>query len=350
MRLLKSFFSKYDAAMNTPAKEPPVCRLAPSPTGAQHLGNARTFLLAYWSARAQNAELILRIEDIDSPRVKPWATDQVIEDLAWLGIDYDGVPIIQTERTDLYQTVVDRMIADDRVYPCTCTRTDIEAAASAPHEQTIPRQSASLANASEQTLTAETTLYPGTCSSWHTGQSLPEPGSYCWRFRCDPTHQNFNDLVVGRVRCDPATAIGDFPITRKEGVAAYQLAVVVDDIDAGVSEIVRGADLLLSTFRQMQIYEYLGVPMPRYAHVPLVVGEDGRRLAKRHGDTRLSLYREQGIAPESIVAWAARSAMYDPTDLPDAAETASWSLRRWHAEMIARLDWSRLSPQQVRYT
>lgn len=336
--------------MNTPAKQPPVCRLAPSPTGAQHLGNSRTFLLAYWSARAQNAELILRIEDIDSPRVKPWATDQVIEDLAWLGIQYDGVPIIQTERTGLYQTVLDRMIADDRVYPCTCTRTDIEAAASAPHEHTMRRPSTSLANDFEQTMTAETTIYPGTCSGWHSEDPLPEAGSYCWRFRSDPAHQNFTDLVVGRVSCDPITAIGDFPVTRKEGVAAYQLAVVVDDIDAGVSEIVRGDDLLLSTFRQIQIYEYLGEPIPRYAHVPLVIGEDGRRLAKRHGDTRLSHYRDQGIAPESIVAWAARSVMNNPSDLPDPAETSDWNLRRWHAEMISRLDWARMSRQQVRYS
>lgn len=335
--------------MSTLAKQPPVCRLAPSPTGAQHLGNARTFLLAFWSARAQNAELILRIEDIDSPRVKPWATDQVLEDLAWLGIDYDGAPIIQTQRTGLYETVLDRMIADDRVYPCTCTRTDIEAAASAPHEQVVHPHSASLANAHEQTLTAETAVYPGTCSDWHAGDPLPEPGTFCWRFRIDPAPRSFTDLVVGSVYCDPSTAIGDFPVTRKDGLAAYQLAVVVDDRDAGVNEIVRGDDLLLSTFRQMQIYEYLASPIPRYAHVPLVVGEDGRRLAKRHGDTRLSHYRSQGVAPESIVAWAARSAMSRPGDLPAAALTTTWDLRRWHAELIERLDWTRLSPHQVRY-
>lgn len=335
--------------MNTLPKQPPVCRLAPSPTGAQHLGNARTFLLAYWSARAQKAELILRIEDIDSPRVKLWATDQVIEDLRWLGIDYDGPAIIQTERTGLYQTVLDRMIADDRIYPCMCSRTDIEAAASAPHEQTARRPFVLLTNELEQILTAETTVYPGTCSGWHAGDRMPEPGSYCWRFRIYPAHQSFDDLVVGRVRCDPATAIGDFPVTRKEGVAAYQLAVVVDDIDAGVSEVVRGDDLLLSTFRQIQIYEYLDEEMPRYAHVPLVVGEDGRRLAKRHGDTRLSHYRDQDIAPEFIVAWAARSAMNDPACLPSPAETATWDLRRWHSEMIERLDWASLARHQVRY-
>lgn len=339
--------------MNLSEKRPPVCRLAPSPTGAQHVGNARTFLLAYWSARSQNAELILRIEDIDSPRVKAWATDQVIEDLAWLGIGYDGEPIIQTERTRTYQSVLDRMIADDRIYPCTCTRTDIESASSAPHEPAATRSpsvpTGSRANADVTTIAAESTVYPGTCSGWHVGDTLPAPGTYCWRFRIDPARQFFDDLVVGRVTCDPTTAVGDFPVTRKEGVAAYQLAVVVDDLEAGVSEVVRGDDLLLSLFRQKQIYDYLHAAMPRHAHVPLVVGEDGRRLAKRHGDTRLSHYREQGVAPESIVAWAARSAMNDPASLPSPDDTSTWDLRRWHDEMIERLDWSHLSRTQVRY-
>lgn len=325
----------------------PVCRLAPSPTGAQHLGNARTFLLAYWSARAQNARLILRIEDIDSPRVKPWATAQAIEDLAWLGIEHDGVPIIQTERSELYQQLLDRLVADDRAYPCTCSRKDIETASSAPHEHMAI--GANVLN-EQQTVTAETTIYPGTCGNWRYGDPFPEEGSYCLRFRIDNTPMWFDDLVAQRVHCDPSTAIGDFPVTRKEGVAAYQLAVVVDDIDAGVTEVVRGDDLLVSTFRQMQLYQYLGVPHPTYAHAPLVVGEDGRRLAKRHGDTRLSLYREQGVAPETIVAWAARSAMGQHEGFPSEPETSQWNLDRWHREMIDLFDWSMVSRNRVTYS
>lgn len=324
----------------------PMCRLAPSPTGAQHLGNARTFLLAYWSARAQNAKLILRIEDIDSPRVKPWATAQAIDDLRWLGIQHDGDPIIQTERARLYQDVLQRMIADDRVYPCTCSRKDIATAASAPHETSTP---ASPLESGVRTLTAEATIYPGTCSGWHTGDRLPPEGSYCWRFRITPTPMLINDLVAGVVQCGPVEGIGDFPVTRKEGVAAYQLAVVVDDLDASVTEVVRGDDLLLSAFRQRQIYQYLGETSPQYAHVPLVVGADGRRLAKRHGDTRLSQYREQGIAPERIVSWAARSAIEHSDSLPSETETAKWSLNRWHREMIERFDWSSLSRNQAVY-
>lgn len=301
-------------------------------------------MIAYWSARAQNARLLLRIEDIDSPRVKPWATQQAIEDLAWLGIEHDGSPIIQTQRTELYQELLDRLLADDRVYPCTCSRKDIETAASAPHEQRPPSAPSSDA---ELTVDAETTIYPGTCSGWRFGEAMPEEGSYCLRFRIDPAPMSFDDQIAGRVHCVPTTAIGDFPVTRKEGVAAYQLAVVVDDIDAGVTEVVRGDDLLVSTFRQLQIYHYLDAPPPTYAHVPLVVGEDGRRLAKRHGDTRLSQYREQGVAPETIVAWAARSAMGTQETFPSQTETAGWDLRRWHDEMIARFDWSQISRERV---
>jgi glutamyl-tRNA synthetase len=327
----------------------PVCRLAPSPTGAQHLGNARTYLIAYWSARAIGAELILRIEDIDSPRVKPWATAQAIEDLNWLGIEYDGSPIIQTQRSALYQATLERMLADDRVYPCTCSRRDIEEASSAPHEQASlpPLPPDSSLDSSGQTLFAESAIYPGTCRGWRFGDALPKPGSYCLRFRVTSEAMAFDDLVVGRVCCDPLTAIGDFPVTRKEGTAAYQLAVVVDDLEAGVTEIVRGDDLLLSTFRQLQIYSYLGAKPPEFAHVPLVVGTDGRRLAKRHGDTRLSQYREHGMRPETIVAWAARSAIRDSDELPSEQETQHWDLKRWHTEMIEHWDWSTLSREQI---
>ena len=326
----------------------PVCRLAPSPTGAQHLGNARTYLIAYWSARSIGAELILRIEDIDSPRVKPWAMAQAIEDLTWLGIEYDGSPIIQTQRLAVYQATLDRMLADDRVYPCTCSRRDIEEASSAPHEQAswplLPNSSFASA---DQTVFAESTIYPGRCRGWRFGDALPDPGSYCLRFRVTSEAMAFEDRVAGRVCCDPLTAIGDFPVTRKEGAAAYQLAVVVDDLESGVTEVVRGDDLLLSTFRQLQIYNYLGAKPPVFAHVPLVVGTDGRRLAKRHGDTRLSQYREQGMRPEAIVAWAARSAMQNNDILPDEAETQHWDLKRWHTQMIERWDWSSLAREQI---
>jgi len=323
-----------------------VCRLAPSPTGAQHLGNARTFLVAYWSARSQNARLLLRIEDIDSPRVKPWATAQVIEDLSWLGIEYDGEPVIQTERSDIYKEVLRRMVEDDRVYPCVCSRKDIDEASSAPHEQSVSLASPH-ASSGVHAMEPEATIYPGTCSHWRWGDSMPPAGEYCLRFRVDPRPMLLKDLVAGTVHCDPPRSLGDFPVTRKQGVAAYQIAVVVDDIAAGVTEVVRGDDLLASAFRQRQIYDYLKQTPPRYAHVPLVVGADRRRLAKRHGDTRLSWYREEGVGAKTIVAWAAHSVFGHLEDFPNLDHTHDWSLARWHQTMIDQFDWSRVNRQQI---
>lgn len=323
-----------------------MCRLAPSPTGAQHLGNARTFLIAFWSARAQNATLLLRIEDIDSPRVKPWATAQALQDLAWLGIEHDGSPVIQTERSNVYQSVLRRLMNDNRVYPCVCSRKDIDEAASAPHEGSLS-ECFDEPSDGVRWVEAETTIYPGTCAGWQLGDGMPERGTFCWRFRIDPQSMQLNDLVAGQVRCDPMSALGDFPVTRKEGTAAYQIAVVVDDIEAGVTEVVRGDDLLASAFRQNQIYSYLQASPPVYAHVPLVVGEDGRRLAKRHGDTRLSWYRDQGESPATIVAWAAKSVFGHCDDFPSEEATKDWTLARWHREMIDRFDWQNVSRERV---
>jgi glutamyl-tRNA synthetase len=294
-------------------------RLAPSPTGAQHLGNARTYLLAYWSARKDGDALVLRIEDVDSPRVKPWATEQAIDDLAWLGIDWDEGPFIQTERTDLYRNALDRMIAANLVFPCTCSRKDIQAAGSAPHFE------------------HEGPVYPGTCAGWTSGEPIPESGTFCWRFRAGDQAIEFDDLVLGRQTCVPSQALGAFPITQKSGEPSYQLAVVVDDGAMDVTEVVRGNDLVASTFRQIELYRALQLEPPRYAHVPLVCGSDGRRLAKRHGDTRLSQYRERGIPASRIVTWAARSAgMIGENESVEAAD-----------QVIERFDWGRLTREDV---
>jgi glutamyl-tRNA synthetase len=274
-----------------------VGRLAPSPTGAQHLGNARTYLIAWLAARAVAGRVILRVEDIDTPRVKPWATKQAMDDLRWLGLDWDegpdiggpAAPYLQTERTLFYQQALERLIAAGQAYPCVCTRSDIEQAASAPHVgQEGPR-------------------YPGTCSHWQLGDPLPQAKTYCWRLRSQDQKLQIDDIVVGRVELNPANDLGDFPLTRKDSQAAYQLAVVVDDAAMGVNQVVRGDDLLPSAFRQLQICRALDLPIPQYAHLPLVVGHDGKRLAKRHGDTRLSWYREKGIRAQQIIGWAAYS-------------------------------------------
>lgn len=291
-----------------------VGRLAPSPTGAQHLGNARTFLLAYWSARKQGGRLVLRIEDIDSPRVKPWAIDQAVTDLKWLGIDWDEGPLIQTERADAYHRVLDGLRIENQIYPCVCTRKDIEQAGSAPHfEHELP-------------------IYPGTCAHWQEGDPVPEPGKFSWRFRSTHHPQSFDDAVQGAQSCRVAEALGDFAVTQKSGQASYQLAVVVDDIAMGVTEVVRGDDLITSTFRQLDLYRAFHHTPPAYAHVPLVTGPDGRRLAKRHGDTRLSALREDGVEPITIVRWAARTAgLISGDDSIDSAD-----------DIIERFDWKRI--------
>lgn len=275
-----------------------VGRLAPSPTGAQHVGNARTYLLAWLSARSRQGRLVLRMEDIDSPRIKPGAARQAIDDLHWLGLDWDEgpdvggphSPYVQTERLGPYQAALEQLKQAERIYPCTCSRSEIVAAASAPHAgQEGPR-------------------YPGTCS--RNPASFADqltPGSFAWRFRAMDRLRKYSDGVAGDVTCNVAQELGDFVIAKADGTPAYQLAVVVDDQAMGVTEVVRGDDLLPSAFRQIELYEFFGWTPPRFLHVPLVIGEDGRRLAKRHGDTRLATYREAGVAAERVaglLAWS----------------------------------------------
>ena len=276
-----------------------VGRLAPSPTGAQHVGNARTYLLAWLSIRSQGGRLILRVEDIDSPRIKGGAAEQALADLRWLGLDWDEgpdvggphAPYVQTQRLDLYHEALERLTTAERVYPCTCTRSDVAEAASAPHAG------------------QEGPLYSGTCAGRTAADaaSLAAAGErFAWRFRASAPERTFVDLVAGRQACSVASQLGDFVVGKTDGTPAYQLAVVVDDHAMGVTEVLRGDDLLPSAFRQLELYDALGFEPPAFAHVPLVVGQDGRRLAKRHGDTRLATLREQGLRAERLVgllAW-----------------------------------------------
>jgi glutamyl-tRNA synthetase len=271
-------------------------RLAPSPTGAQHVGNARTYLIAWLRARSQGGRVLLRIEDIDSPRIKQGAAVQACEDLRWLGLDWDEGPSVQTERLPVYEEVLRRLQAEERVYPCTCTRSDVERSASAPHDERAGAGQASGASS-----------YPGTCASRCVAEAdrLTEP--FSWRFRLQEARSVYEDGYQGRVEVDQVESGGDFVVWKSAGTPAYQLAVVVDDAAQGVTEVVRGDDLIPSTPRQLLLYEALGLAAPRFVHVPLVVGPDGRRLAKRHGDTRLSSLREAGVKCEALLgllAWS----------------------------------------------
>jgi glutamyl-tRNA synthetase len=261
-----------------------VGRLAPSPTGALHLGNARTFLLAWLSVRARGGRILLRVEDIDGPRVKPGATAATVADLRWLGLDWDGDAVLQSSRLTDYAAAVARLLAAGRVYPCVCTRSEIEDAASAPHESAD-----------------DGPVYPGTCRGRFASieAACVETGREpALRFRVDedavPFEDAFRGLQHGRIA-------GDFVVQKRDGGPSYQLAVVVDDAEQGVTDVVRADDLLPSTPRQLLLYEALGLPAPRFCHVPLVVGEDGLRLAKRHGDTSLRSLREKGVAADVLV-------------------------------------------------
>jgi glutamyl-tRNA synthetase len=274
---------------------PPVGRLAPSPTGAQHVGNARTYLIAWLSARSQGGRVVLRIEDIDSPRVKPGAAEQACQDLRWLGLDWDDGPVVQTQRLSLYEAALKQLQLREFVYPCTCTRADVERAGSAPH------------------LEHEGAVYPGTCAHRTVADAARLTGvPFCWRLRLPPETPAFIDGFRGPTRIDLHQVGGDFVVWKSPrpgapSTPAYQLAVVVDDAAQGVTEVIRGDDLVPSTPRQLILYELLGLTPPRFSHVPLVVGPDGRRLAKRHGDTRLSTLFDAGVRAEmllGLLAWS----------------------------------------------
>ena len=275
-------------------------RLAPSPTGALHLGNARSFLVAWLSARAKDGAVVFRIEDLDHPRVKVDATQQAMDDLRWLGLDWDEgpdlgghhAPYIQSQRTDRYRAALNELLQQNLVYPCICSRKDVEEAQAAPHE------------------TADGLYYPGTCrdrfAGWtHASSTLSEERLPAWRFRVSEGSLTFRDTFHGSCSYNVFQQVGDFAIARHEDGAGYMLAVVVDDTDMGITEIVRGDDLLPATPRQILLYRALNVPIPSFTHIPLVVGPDGRRLAKRHGDTRISALREAGTSPQRIMGMLA---------------------------------------------
>lgn len=271
----------------------PVGRLAPSPTGLLHLGHARSFLLAWWHARARGGRVLMRIEDIDVERSRPEFQEALLRDLEWLGLDWDGAPVLQSERSELYAAALAKLDAAGRLYACVCTRREIELAQSAPHA------------------TDDTRAYPGTCRDRFASAAEAEAATGnrpALRFRVEPGEVSIEDRVVGAFAEDVSRAVGDFPVARSGGEPAYQLAVVVDDAEQGVTEVLRADDLLDSTPRQLLLQRALELASPTWCHVPLVTDAQGRRLAKRSDDLSLCRLREEGVDPRAVVAWAATSA------------------------------------------
>jgi glutamyl-tRNA synthetase len=277
-------------------------RFAPSPTGTLHLGNLRTALLAWLFARSADARFLLRMEDLDTGRVRERFYDEQVRDLAALGIDWDGPVVRQSGRLGLYAEAIEALRADGLIYECWCTRAEIREAASAPHGD-LPEGS-----------------YPGTClrlseAERETRRASGRPPAL--RVRADAASVAFADRVAGPV----SGVVDDFVVRRNDGAYAYNLAVVVDDAEQGVREVVRGADLLDSTPRQLWLGARLGLPAPAHAHVPLMLGPDGSRLAKRHGAVTLADRAALGEDADTVRAMLAASVgLAEPGEAVSAAD------------------------------
>lgn len=234
--------------------------------------------------------MCLRLEDLDRARAKAASVDECLRDLEWLGLDWDGAPLVQSHDTAPYGTAVEHLLATGQAYLCACSRQDVQRSLSAPH-------------ASDGEL-----RYPGTCRALGLTSSGPGARALAVRLKVPEGELELRDGLHGTVRSDVQREVGDFLLARRDGVFAYQLAVVVDDARSGVNEVVRGDDLLPSAARQWHLQRALGLAHPDWFHVPLVLDETGQRLAKRRGDLALAGLRAAGVDGRAVVAWAARSA------------------------------------------
>lgn len=307
--------SKGNSRVNGPG--PVVGRLAPSPTGGLHPGHARTFLIAWLAAKSRKGRVLLRLDDIDAERLKPGAIESAADDLRWLGLEWDGEPIFQSNRSTEYDRALTRLRELEFVYPCTCTRSDIARASSAPHRGD------------------QGPSYPGTCAG-RSADEIPAGRAYAWRFRVPAGSISWNDLIKGPLTMDLGDLGGDFIVGRSTGEPAYQLATVVDDQATGVTQVVRGDDLIASTPRQILIQRALRFSTPEYGHAPLVVDEAGRRLAKRDGAIKLSALREKGMDPRVLIGLLAQSCGWSDRIEPTRPE--DW-LERFSFETIPRTPW-----------
>lgn len=291
-------------------------RFAPSPSGRMHLGNAMAALLAWLSVRSAGGTMVLRIEDLDMARCRAEYADQLKRDLLWLGLDWDVEQTPQSLRADAYRAQFDRLQAMGLIYPCYCARSEL-LAASAPH--------ASDGQA----------VYAGTCRKLSPSERAQKKKAPSYRVMVPDETISFSDGLQGRYSENLARDCGDFIVRRADGVYAYQLAVVVDDAAAGVTQVVRGQDLLSSVPRQMYLQRTLGFSQPEYYHVPLLLAPDGRRLSKRERDLDFGALRER-FAPETLVGLLAHAVGLRPT--PDAVSAR---------EIAAEFDWRHVRRENI---
>ena len=294
-------------------------RFAPSPSGRMHLGNLWSALLAWLSARSQGGEMVLRLEDLDPDRCTRAWCDQVMRDLEWLGLTWDNEPVYQSERTAVYAEAFHALEERGLIYPCDCTRAE-RLAASAPHRSDGQ------------------TIYDGRCSRLTEAEreALSQTRRPAWRVKVGQESITFCDFLYGEYKEDLKTDCGDFILRRSDGVYAYQLAVVVDDAALGVTQVVRGSDLLSSTPRLIDLQRLLGLPQPVYGHVPVLLAADGRRLAKRDRDQELGELQSGYTAPE-LLGHLAHLAGLIPEPAPITAQ-----------QLVPLFSWEKLTREDLK--
>ena len=287
----------------------PVGRFAPTPSGRMHLGNVFAALIAWASVRSRGGEMVLRMEDLDTQRTSLEYASQLRADLAWLGLDYDRETPPQSQRSEVYDRYFERLRELGLLYPCYCTRSQLHSV-NAPH------------------LSDGTYVYPGTCRKLTPEQRAAMNRSPAWRVMVPDRQWRFTDRVQGEYRLNLKKECGDMVVRRADGVYVYQLAVTVDDGEAGVTEVVRGMDLLSSAPRQMYLQELFGFPHPEYGHVPMLLAPDGRRLSKRDRDLDLGQL-QKWVSPEAVIGTLAFSAglidRREPISAKELAKEFRWS-------------------------
>ncbi len=295
-----------------------VGRFAPTPSGRLHLGNLLCAMLAYLSARKSGGSFLVRIEDVDVPRCPRALAAQALEDLRFLGFSWDAPPVYQSERAEAYQSALRQLQQRGMIYPCFCTRAQLHTAA--------------------PNLGDTQVVYPGTCTHLKAAEAeaLARLRSPALRLRVPDADIVFEDGLFGWQRENLKRDCGDFVLQRSDGLFGYQLAVVVDDAFSGVDEVVRGRDILSATPRQIYLQHLLGLPTPRYIHIPLLLDPEGRRLAKRDRDLDLTALSKRMRAEEilGLLAWAA--------GIQEEARPASLDT------LVAMFDWSRISREDIR--